>query len=476
MTKRFQIAALVVLAMTVACGDDVSDEDVVARVGNYVLTVDETVDLLVDEERLTAEAEVVESLAELWIDYVLLAEAAARDTMFSDLDLEPLVMQQIQQMMVFQLRDSVIQVDTFITDDELRAQYEAQAPAVELNASHIMLRLPLQATQAQRDSVVAEVDALRARIAAGASFEAMAAQFSQDPGTAMRGGDLGFFSRGDMVAPFEAAALALSPGELSDVVETPMGLHLIRLNERRVRGFDDAAPQYRNEIQTRMVVVAESLFVTALVARAAPTMADGALDVVREMAENPGTSLSGRAARRELLDWAGGAVTVGDVQEVMQLEAAPFREAVASWTDEEVTEFLEGIARRHLLIREAQASGLQPERDSIDVLINGAKGQLRGAARMLGLLDLDRAPGEALEIAIARVTEEALRDNLSGAKQIVPLGLVSFQLREGRSISIHESGVGQVIIDVATMRATRSLSPLEQTLDSALANPDTIGP
>ena len=116
MTKKWIAPAALGVALTAAaCADEASDENVVARVGDHALTVDEAVELLVDEEQFAADARVVGSLADLWIDYTLLAEAVTTDSMFADLDLEPLVMQQINQVMVFQLRDSVIQVDTFIT-------------------------------------------------------------------------------------------------------------------------------------------------------------------------------------------------------------------------------------------------------------------------------------------------------------------------------------------------------------------------
>ena len=85
-----------------------------------------------------------------------------------------------------------------------------------------------------------------------------------------------------------------------------------------------------------------------------------------------------------------------------------------------------------------------------------------------------QAPGEALEIAVARAVENALVDNLSGATQIVPLGLVGFQLREGTSSGVFDEGVGQVVLDVAQIRAARQLSPVEETLTTP-TTADTIG-
>jgi hypothetical protein len=476
MKKQWMATAALGLTLVAgACSDELNDDGVLARVGNYALTVDQAVGLLADEERLAADAGVVESLAELWLDYTLLAEAAVEDSTFSNLDLQPLVEQQLAQRMVFQLRDSVIQVDTFVTDEELRLRYEAEAPAVEVRARHIMLRLPIQSTQAQFDSVQAQLEAIRVRALGGEAFETLALQFSQDPGTSRNGGDLGFFQRGEMVAPFEEATLALQPGEMSDVVETPMGLHLIRLDERRVRGFEEAAPVYRRQVQSRMVQEAESLYVAAIISQVEPVPTEGALEVVREIASNPGATLSGRAERRALIEWETGDVTVGDIREFLQLEAPLLRDQLVTGTDEEVEDFLQSVARRDLLVRAAESEGLRPPADSIQGLVEEARTQLKAAARVLGLFDLDQAPGEAVEIAVSRAVQEALLDNLSGATQIVPLGIVSFQLRDGRSTAVLEEGVGAVIVDVAQIRAARSLSPVEQTLDSAIASADTVG-
>lgn len=465
------LSSVLLVGLVAACGDASTDEGVVARVDDYRLTVDDAVELLVDEERLAADVGVVESLAELWIDYTLLAEAVGNDTTLSEIDVEPLVIRQLGQMMVFQLRDSVIQVDTFVTDDELRSMYEAESPEVQLRASHIMLEVPVGADQATRDSVVDQLRSLRQRVVGGADFGALARQFSQDPGTARMGGDLGYFTRGDMVAPFEEAALALQPGEVSDVVLTPMGLHIIRLDERRVRGFEEVAAGYRRQVQQRMVVEAESVFVAGLVDQAGPQVTEGAAEIVREMASAPGSGLTGRAARRPLVEWEGGSITVGEFQELLRLENAILRNQLEQGTDEVIEDFLLGLVRRDLLIEQAESAGLRPPRDSIDVLVEDARVQLRRASRTLGLLDLDQAPGEDIEVAIQRAVMEALADNLSGATRIVPLGLVSFQLREGRSAAILEEGVGRVIVDVAQIRAARALSPAEQSLPSS----DTIG-
>jgi hypothetical protein len=279
-----------------------------------------------------------------------------------------------------------------------------------------------------------------------------------------------------MVAPFEDAAMALEPGQVSDVVRTPMGLHLIRLEERRVRAFDEMSAGYRRQVQTRMVQEAESTFVAALVDAASPQVTEGALEIVREIAATPGGSLAGRGERRALVEWTGDEVTVGDVRQILQLESPQLRDQVAGADDEQVADFLESLARRELLVRAAEAEGLRPSRDSLDVLVEDARAQLRQATRMLGLLELDRAPGEDLEVAVARAVEGALSDVISGATQVVPLGIVGFELREGRSVNVSGDAVGQVILGVAEIRAARQLSPVEDAVvDSVGAARDGAG-
>ena len=461
-------------AAMAACAGEPEAGDLVARAGEYELSVDEAVDLLVDEEGLPIQSAVVQSLVELWVDYTLLAEAAADDSTFSQIEFSGVVQPLVDQLMVLELRDSVIQVDTAITPEELEQLYASEAPEVELRARHILLTFPPQATDEQRDSVRARLGEIRDEIVGGATFEEMAQRFSQDPGTAANGGDLGIFGRGDMFEPFEEAVMALDPGEVSDVVQTPLGLHLIRLESRRARSFDEIAPDFRAFVQARRYAQAESTFIAELESLSAPTLPDGAISVARELARAPDSRISAQAERRALVEWQDGAYTAGEFLTLVRAEQGALRDEILRRGDDELAEFLRGQARRELLVEEARQSGLEPSSERIDSLTTEARRQLREAARSIGVLAPDQAPGEERAPAIARAVREALADNLSGATRVVPLGLIGYQLREGVPIAIFESGIGQVLIDVAQVRATRPPSALEESLGATPQSPDTV--
>lgn len=112
----------------------------------------------------------------------------------------------------------------------------------EVRASHVMVRFPSQSPSPD-DTVkaYAKILALRDSLRAGADFASLAQRNSEDPGSAAKGGDLGFFSRRRWVQPFDEVAMTLKPGELSGIVRTVYGYHIIKCTEvRPPKTFEDA--------------------------------------------------------------------------------------------------------------------------------------------------------------------------------------------------------------------------------------------
>ncbi|MPZ16450.1 MAG: hypothetical protein GEV06_00845 [Luteitalea sp.] len=102
----------------------------------------------------------------------------------------------------------------------------------QLRASHILIKVDPKADQSTKQAARVRATDLREQLEKGADFAALARKHSED-GSASSGGDLDYFPRGQMVKPFEDAAFALDVGQLSDVVETPFGYHIIKVTDHK---------------------------------------------------------------------------------------------------------------------------------------------------------------------------------------------------------------------------------------------------
>lgn len=142
-----------------------------------------------------------------------------------------------------------------VSDEDVKKQYEAAAETFkhpeQMRARHILLLVPAAATKEAADKVQADMKNIQAQLKKGASFEALAKKYSQDPASSKSGGELPWFSLGTMVKPFEDAARALKPGQVSEPVRTQYGWHLIKLEGLRPAGkvpFEEAAGEIRKRL------------------------------------------------------------------------------------------------------------------------------------------------------------------------------------------------------------------------------------
>ena len=143
-----------------------------------------------------------------------------------------------------------------VPEEDLRRYYTENASrytqAEERRASHILLKVEAGASAAEKQAAKARAEELLAQLRKNpASFAEVARKESQDPGSAALGGDLDFFGRGMMTKPFEDAVYAMKPGEISNLIETDFGYHIITL--AALRGGDKKAfESVRAEIETEV--------------------------------------------------------------------------------------------------------------------------------------------------------------------------------------------------------------------------------
>ena len=140
-----------------------------------------------------------------------------------------------------------------VTDAEVDSYLKTNPPE-EVRARHILIFLQGETDDMKEAEVRSRMLAIKKEIADGKPFEQAAAEYSEDTTTKQAGGELGWFGRGRMVPPFEQAAFALEPGEISDPVRSNFGYHLIQLEERREVPREQAVSQARAFLQQKEMV------------------------------------------------------------------------------------------------------------------------------------------------------------------------------------------------------------------------------
>jgi peptidyl-prolyl cis-trans isomerase C len=141
-----------------------------------------------------------------------------------------------RQLSVRELIQKDISRGISVSDEEVHVYYESNpeqfmAPE-QVRARHILVKVEPGADEAIRGEAKAKIDSLLVQAKGGADFAELARKHSEGP-SGPKGGDLGFFSRSQMVKPFEEAAFALKAGEISGVVQTVYGYHIIKVEERK---------------------------------------------------------------------------------------------------------------------------------------------------------------------------------------------------------------------------------------------------
>jgi peptidyl-prolyl cis-trans isomerase C len=126
--------------------------------------------------------------------------------------------------------------DIAVTEEESRKYYDEHQDqfkeAAQVKASHILIKVEPDATDEQKAEARKKIDAVQGKLKKGDDFAAVAKEYSEGPSNS-RGGDLGFFQRGQMVKPFEEVAFSMDVEQVSGVVETQFGYHIIKVYEKK---------------------------------------------------------------------------------------------------------------------------------------------------------------------------------------------------------------------------------------------------
>ena len=124
-----------------------------------------------------------------------------------------------------------------VSDEQAKNYYEKHLAQFKIpekaRVRHIMIKADKSATDDVKKKAREKAEEVLKKIKAGEDFAKLAMDYSDDPGSKAKGGDLGFFEKGKMFKTFDEAAFKLNPGEVSDIVETPYGYHIIKMGEKK---------------------------------------------------------------------------------------------------------------------------------------------------------------------------------------------------------------------------------------------------
>lgn len=462
---RTSLIAVLLLAIP-ACGAFkdamTSHVDLVARAGNQELTVSELAQLMANSE-VPLRPDVARTIAQIWTNYQLLGQAAARGDTLGTAELADMGMWSA----IAQLRTRKYYEQ--VSKDWARPDPEDFEDAYNrgemLAAAHILLAKQPEGL-GKNDSIRREAERLATQVS-GANFAAVARQRSQDPGSKDRGGDYGVFPKGQMVPEFDQGILSVAPGGITGVIETQYGYHIIRRST-----YAEVRDQFAEAYEGIYAQRAESTFFAGLEKDVNVQVKANSATLVKAIAEDVDTY---RSDKTVIATSRRGNLTAGRM--ALWLAAFPpqsqMRGQVLSAPDADLEIFVRNIMRSELLLKSADS--LKITLDSTE-LADVRQAFWSGVVRIMTGLQL--APAQLAEAGNDRAAREKL------ASERIEAYLQRLLRNEGEYVEVpeqvalvlrdrFESRVVTAGLDKALAEATRLRAAADSTAPaSAVPVPD----
>lgn len=465
--KRTLVVVAVAATLLSACSglkDALSAHtDRVATAGDAQLAVPRLGQLL-GKSRAPIRKDIAKSIASVWVDYQLLGLAAAQNDSLNDSEaIEEAMWPAIANLKARKWYEQVSR--GWGTEDPAAAQSKYASGEI-LAADHILL-LTQDMTDAQKAEVKRKIDAVRASVTES-NFAATATANSQDQGSARRGGSLGLFPKGQMVPEFERGLVALRPGQISPVIQTQYGYHIIRRPT-----FDQVRPQLLQASKGRTMAVAESTYLARLEASGKIEVKKEAIPTVRALGNDPdayrrdktvlATSTAGKLTTSRLIGWLETLQPNANILD--QIKQAP---------DSVIVSLVRTFVKNELILKQADSARLVIDTAEIAGLRRSFVGAVASAWGQLGvspatLQTSAKSEGEREVLARGRI-DEYFDKMVSEQAPFVPVPTpIANVLRQKYKYSFNQTGFDRAVEEASKVRnSTDSVS--------RAAQPSTIVP
>jgi len=397
---RLALVAVILTAVT-ACGalkDAMTAHvDVVARAGSQELTVEQLSTMLANSQ-VPLRPDVARNVAQLWVNYQLLGQAAAaNDTLHTNELAEQGMWSAIDQMRLAAMFEQYVATVGRPDSTKFQAAYEA---GELLGAAHILLtKQPDGLGTAVNDSIKREAERI-AQTVTSATFARVARARSQDPGSKDRGGDYGVFPPGTMVPEFEAGIRSVPPGGITGVVETQFGYHIIRRST-----WDEIKDQFSQTYGQIVQQRAESTFFAEAEKDANIQVKSSAARVVKAIAEDVDSYRTDRTviATSRRVDLTAGRMAMWIAAFPPQAQIRP---QIMEAADSVIPSFVMNIMRNELLLKRADEQGVTADTARVREAREAFFGAVTGSMTALGI-----APAQLADTTDDRKAREAFAGN-----------------------------------------------------------------
>jgi peptidyl-prolyl cis-trans isomerase D len=447
------IAFAAVAALTISACSGLKDAlsahtDWVARASGAELSVTKLATLL-GKSRAPIRKDIGKSIANVWVDYQLLGVAAAHNDSLADTKLiDDAMWPAIANLKARKWYDIVSK--GWGTEDTTAARRQWESGQI-LAADHILL-LTQGMNDAQKAQVKQKIDAIRARVTP-ANFAQLAKDNTQDQATAKQGGSLGIFPRGQMVPDFENALLKLKPGEISPVIQTQYGYHIIRRPT-----YDQIKAQLVQASKGRTVAVAESTYLAKLEQNGKIEVKKDAPTTVRALGNDPdayrrdntvlATSTAGKFTTARLVGWLE--MLPPQARVLDQIKQSP---------DSLLVQLVRNFVKNELVLKQADSAKVQIDPAELAQLHLSITNAVRTAWSQLGvmpqaLMDSAKSEGDREKLAAKRIDDYFVRMVQEQAPFVPVPTPLSNVLREKYKYSFNDAGFDRAVQEAAKIRSS----------------------
>jgi hypothetical protein len=450
-------ASLLVLALsatTLAACDGLGEAfsahtDVVATAASQQLSVTRLGDLLGKAKmQIPLNRDVALLIArDLWVPYQLLGVAAARsDTLKDPKAIEGAAAAMLENAKLGRFMESV--ASKLPVEPGSEAAYLAAKGGL-YSARHILILLPQNAGPLAKDSAQ-RLASLVARDVNDANFADMAKKYSGD-NSKDKGGDLGVFPLGVMVKPFSDALAKLKPGQISPIVQTQFGYHIIQRNV-----WDRAKTDYLAQSTGRSRQLAESTYISQVQAGANIKLKGDAATTMKEIAKDP---VSSRSNKTVLATYNGGDLTAGRIALVLLASPQSGRliQQIQGAPDSLVNQYVTNMAQREVLLKRADSAKVTVTPEELAGLHRDFLQAVVQSWAALGvdpksLADSGKTPADREKIAAARV-EKFLDRVMAGEIQPLPIpSPLQIVLMDKFEAKVNPAGIDRALERAASIR------------------------